>query len=91
MAMRNLAIAQHRDKTRFLKVGGGRWDRPKPRIQIGDFVLVKRAVKGGLDINTHPNILKVVHFKDSGVVVMQGRNGVQVQEQIKNVCHPRMM
>ena len=40
LAMRNLAIAQHRDKTRFLKVRRGSWDRPKPRMQVGDFVLV---------------------------------------------------
>ena len=86
LAMRNLAIAQRRDKTRFLKVRGGSWDWPKPRIQVGDFVLVKRAVKGGLDVKSHPTILKVVAFRPSGVVIMQGRNGVQIQEQIKNVA-----
>ena len=32
LAMRNVAIAHHRDKNSFLKVKGGRWDRPKPRI-----------------------------------------------------------
>lgn len=73
-----LTIAQHRDKIRFLKVWGGRWDRPKPRISGGGFVLVKRPVKGALDIKTHPQVLKVVQFRESGVVFLQGKNGVPV-------------
>ena len=48
LAMRNLAIAQHRDKARFRRVRGGTggWDRPKTEVKEGDFVLLKRQVLG---------------------------------------------
>ena len=73
LAMRNLAIAQHRDKARFRRVGGGTggWDRPKTVIKEGDFVMVKRQTLGGLDIATNPHILRLLRLKESGVVVLQ--------------------
>ena len=49
-------------------------------------MLVKRPTMGVLDNKTRPKVLKVVQFRESGVVVLQGRNGVQVHEQIKNVA-----
>ena len=88
LAMRNLAIAQHRDKARFRRVRGGTggWDRPKTVIKEGDFVLVKRQTLGGLDIATNPHILRVLRLKESGVVVLQGQDGSCVEEQVKNVA-----
>ena len=84
LAVRNLAIAQHRDKTRFIRVRGeiGRWDRPKTEVKEGDFVLVKRQVHGGLDIATK----RVLRLKESGVVVLQVQDGSCVEEHIKNVA-----
>ena len=49
-------------------------------------MLVKRPTKGAVGIKTHPKVLKVVQLRESGVVVLEGRNGVQVHEQIKNVA-----
>ena len=65
LAMRNLAMAQHRDKARFRRVWGGTggWDRPKIVMKEGDFVLVKRQVLGGLDIAKNPHILRVLRVK----------------------------
>ena len=40
--MRNLAIAQHRDKTQFRLVHGPPWDGAKEEVASDDFVLVKR-------------------------------------------------
>ena len=88
LAMRNLAIAQHRDKARFKRVRGGTrgWDRPKTVIKEGDFVLVKRQVLGGLDVATNPHILRVLRLKESGVVVLQGQDGSCVEEQVKEMA-----
>ena len=86
LAFRNLAIAQHRDKTRFLKVRGGGWDRPKASSSVGDKVLVRRPTKGTLDVPTHPNILEVAEVRPRGVLLLRGRNGVVLSEQAKNVA-----
>ena len=51
----------------------------------GDFVLVKRPTVASLDVPTRPHILQVVRLKESGVVVLQGQDGVQIEEQHKNV------
>ena len=52
LAMRNLAIAQNRDREQYRRVRGSGWDRPKPSFKVGDFVLVGRQTKGTLDIAT---------------------------------------
>ena len=36
LAMRNLAIAQQRDKERYRLVRGGSWDKPKATFEPGD-------------------------------------------------------
>ena len=41
LAMRNLAIAQQRDKERYRLVRGGGWDRPKATFQPGDYVMIR--------------------------------------------------
>ena len=88
LAMRNLAIAQHRDKSRFKRVRGGTggWDKPKTEVKEEDFVLVKKQVLGGLDIATNQHILRVLRLKEIGVVVLQGQDGSCVEEQVKNVA-----
>ena len=45
LAMRNLAIAQQRDKERHRLVRGGGWDRPKATFQPGDYVMIKEVTK----------------------------------------------
>ena len=80
LAMRNLAIAQHRDKTRFRVANTPPWDREKEAVGAGDFVLVKRPTVASLDVPTRPRILKVVRLKESGVVVLQGQDGAKVEE-----------
>ena len=80
LAMRNLAIAQHRDKTQFRLVSGPPWDRAKEEVALGEFVLVKRKPLASLDIPTDPHILQVVRKKASGVVVLQGQDGERIEE-----------
>ena len=69
LAMRNLAIAQQRDKERYRVVRGGGWDRPKASFKAGDYVLLKQKRKNTLDVLARPHILRVVEVEDSGVVV----------------------
>ena len=86
LAMRNLAIPQHRDKTRFRLVNTPPWDREKEVVGCGDFVLVKRPTVASLDVSARPHILQVVRLKESGVVVLQGQDGAQIEEQHRNVA-----
>ena len=48
LAMRNLAIAQQRDKERYRLVRGGGWDRPKATFQPGDYVMIRQVTKNTL-------------------------------------------
>ena len=77
LAMRNLAIAQHRDKERYRLVRGGGWDHPKATFKPGDYVLLRQVPEDTLDVPTRPHILRVVEIKPSGVAVLEG-SGVQV-------------
>ena len=45
LAMRNLAIAQQRQKERYSLVRGGEWAKPKASFAVGDYVMVRRETK----------------------------------------------
>ena len=87
LAMRNLAIAQNRDRTQYKRVRGSGWDRPKPRFKVGECVLVGRQTKGKLDIATHTEVLQVTEVKGNGLLELQGSDGVRICEQVKNAAH----
>ena len=54
LAIRNLAIAQQRDKERYRLVRRGGWDRPKLTLQPGDYVLMKQVQEDTLDVPSKP-------------------------------------
>ena len=85
LAMRNLAIAQQRDRHQYVGVHDHGWDRPKATFHVGQFVWVKRQTKGTLDTATHPQILRITEVRPSGVIILQGRDGRRIAEQQKNV------
>ena len=88
LAMRNLAIAQQRDKERYRLVRGGGWDRPKAAFQPGDYVMIRQVTKNTLQAPTRPHMLRIVEMKESGVVVlMEGRDAARCEKQVKNVAH----
>ena len=62
LAMRNLAIAQQRDRHQFFRVHSGAWARPRPRLFNHQYVYVNRQTKGTLDIKTHPKILRITQI-----------------------------
>ena len=87
LAMRNLAIAQERDKNRFRHVRGGGYDKPKAKFAKGQYVLLKQAKSHTLQPSVTPHILKITELRKSGVVVLQGRDGHKVSRQISQLAH----
>ena len=87
VAMRNLAIAQQRDKERYRLVRGDGWDRPKATLQPGNYVMIRQVTKNTLQAPSRPHVLRIVEVKESGVVLMEGSDAARCEEQVKNVAH----
>ena len=87
LAMRNLAIAQERDKERYQLVRGGGWDRPKASFQPNDYVMIRQVTDNTLEAPARPHVLRIVGVKESGVVLMEGSDATRCEEQIKNLAH----
>lgn len=65
--MRNMAIAQQRDKKRHRLVHGDDSDMPKVTFKAGDYVVLKQQTSSTLDARAQPHILRVVGIKPSRV------------------------
>ena len=87
LAMRNLAIAQQRDKERYRLVRGGGWDRPKASFNPGDYVMLKQKTDNTLGAPARPHVLRVVEIKASGVALLEGSDAARIEEQQKNIAH----
>ena len=86
LAMRNLAIAQQRDKERYRHVRGGKYDRPKAKILVGDFVMVKQKKDHTLQPCVRPHILRIVEMRISGVVILQGSDAATISHQVSQIA-----
>ena len=64
LAMRNLAIAQQRQKERYSLVRGGEWAKPKASFSVGDYVMVKRETKNTLQPRKPQHQLEVAKSGD---------------------------
>jgi len=76
----NLQIAQHRDTLRYARVHGGGYKPSVYRFNVGDFVYLRQpgiAMLGPSALQTAARklILRVVEVKESGVLVLVGRDG----------------
>ena len=69
LAMRNLAIAQQRQKEGYQLARGGSSHKPKASFQVGDYVMVKREIKHTMEAKTHPHFLRIFELRPSGIVV----------------------
>ena len=87
LAMRNLAIAQQRQKERYSLVRGGEWAKPKASFAVGDYVMVKRETKNTLQAPAHPHVLRIVELRASGVVILEGSDAARCTKQMKDVAH----
>ena len=80
LAMRNLAIAQQRDKERYNLVRGGSWAKPKASFEPGDYVLVKRVKPNTLEASAYPHVLRIVALRPSGIMVLEGSDGAKMHK-----------
>ena len=87
LAMRNLAIAQERDKNRFRHVRGGGYDKPKAGFAVGEYVLVRMPHNNTLLPSVRPHILRIIELRDTGVAKLQGSDGTTTTRQIHQLAH----
>ena len=83
LAMKNLAIAQERDKKRHRFVRGGKYQKAKATFHVGEYVMVKQSTLNTLQPSVYPHTLRVMELRNSGVVVLQGRDGATVTRQVE--------
>ena len=86
IAMRNNAIAQQRDIERFRHVRGGKYDRPKAKFVVGEFVMLRRKKSHTLQPSVRPHILRIKELRKSGVVILQGRDGTTISHQTSQIA-----
>ena len=87
LAMRNLAIAQQRDKEGYRLVRGGGWDKPKATFTPRDYVFLKQKTNNTQDAPARPHVLRVVEIRPAGVAVLEGSDAAKIEKQIKNMAH----
>jgi transposase InsO family protein len=83
----NLLSAQHRDQVRYAQTRAGGYTTAIQRMQPGSYVYVKVQDRQGLELPAHPEILRVVEVKDSGVLKLQGRDGTYLDAHVA-ACTP---
>ena len=86
LAMRNNSIAQQRDMERFRHVRGGKYDRPKAKFVVGEFVMLRRKKNHTLQPSGRPHILKILELRKLGVVILQGRDGRTISHQTSQIA-----
>ena len=89
MALQHLGIAQHRDSLRYARTRYGDY---RPRIHVfspGQPVYYKRQTRDTIDVPTTRVILRVVHVRKNGSVLLQGQCGRKITDHVKNIapCH----
>jgi hypothetical protein len=85
----NLAIAQHRDTLRYATIWGGGYRPSIRRFHVGDYVCLQQTAPTTLDVMTSRTILQVREVLVSGVLMLEGRNGVVWTDHVHNCapCH----
>ena len=86
LAMRNMAISQQRDEERFRHVRGGKWDRPKVKFVVGEYVMLRQKKAHTLMPSVRPHILRIVELRAAGVVILQGRDGTTISHQTSQIA-----
>ena len=90
IAMQNLRVAQQRDAQRYQHVRSGFYQPSGVKFSVGDFVYVRRRViVDSLQSEARPGIYRVCEVRPSGVLVVQGRDGVTMQVNMAECapCH----
>ncbi len=85
----NLAIAQHRDTLRYAIIRGGGYRPSIRRFHVGDYVYLQQTAPTTLDVTIGRTILRVRNVLASGVLMLEGRDGVIWKDHVCNCapCH----
>ncbi|BBN08003.1 hypothetical protein Mp_4g07990 [Marchantia polymorpha subsp. ruderalis] len=88
-AFENLAIAQHRDTLRYATIRGGGYRPSIRRFHVGDYVYLQQTAPTTLDVTAGRTILRVREVLPSGVLLLEGRDGVVWKDHVRNCapCH----
>ncbi|BBM99042.1 hypothetical protein Mp_1g18210 [Marchantia polymorpha subsp. ruderalis] len=88
-AFENLAIAQHKDTLRYATIRGGGYRPSIRRFRVGDYVYLQQTAPTTLDVTAGRIILRVREVLPSGVLMLQGRDGVVWKDHVRNCapCH----
>ena len=87
MAGSNQAIAQHRDQLRYARTRAGGYTAKREQMQPGAYVYLSVNEPSALELHAHPEVLRVVEVKDSGVLTLQGQCGTLIDMHI-SACSP---
>ena len=90
MALQNLAIAQHCDQLRYLKVRAPNYTPKQHHFQPGQFVYVQLLQRySTLQPRAQPVIYQVLEVRDSGVLKLQGKCGRTIDVHMSHLapCH----
>jgi hypothetical protein len=88
-AFENLAIAQHKDTLRYAIIRGGGYQPSIHRFHVGDYVYLQQTTLTTLDVMAGCTILRVQQVLASGVLMLEGRDGVVWKDHVHNCvpCH----
>jgi len=90
MALENLAIAQHRDQLRYLRVRAADYQPRAHHFKPGQYVYVQQLQRhSSLQARAQPVIYRVVEVKHTGVLTLQGKCGRQISMHMSHCapCH----
>ena len=89
MALENLTIAQHRDTLRYATIRGGGYRPRVRRYELGDYVYLQQTAPTTLDVIVGRIILRVREVLQSGVLLLEGRDGQVWKDHVCNCapCH----
>jgi hypothetical protein len=77
LARSHLEIAQHRMTLRYARLRDGTYSPSITNFQAGDYVYLRAGTghSPSLQINVRPVILRVKEVRDTGVLLLEGRDG----------------
>jgi len=91
MAMSGQVIAQHRDQRRYARLRSGEYN-PKARIfREGDYVYVEQPRVEGMQVQLPARVLRVHEVRESGALIVEGRDGKRMRVSPVNVTHCHLL
>jgi hypothetical protein len=90
MALENLAVAQHRDQRRYLRMRAPDYKPRVHRFKVGEYVYTQQLNRASkLQPRAKPLILRVQEVRDTGVLRLQGRCGRTIDAHMSHCapCH----